>query len=235
MSTINALVKKKTLVFILVCIVQVLKISCQDMKFVYPVKDMSVSTEKDEFPMTFRMNISSDISFVLGLLEKIKTELMKIEKIQGVKGQVNVNETMFRSVRQSVVTANATARKLRLITKYVGPSEIIPNELCAIAVQNNLDLQIFAAERMITNSILAVGLDHEIAEMAPGKEAYINVLNVLQDSYLHLRSIEDRVSDMLERLEALTSGQISPAIYSSAQLDDCILEGEVDKMTLKNV
>jgi hypothetical protein len=127
MSTIYALVKKMNLVLIFVCIVQVLKISCNDMKFVYPIKDMSVSTEKDEFPMTFRMNISSDISFVLGLLENIKTELMKIEKIPGVKGQVNVNETMFRSVRQSVVIANATARKLKLITKYVGPTEIVPN------------------------------------------------------------------------------------------------------------
>ena len=84
------------------------------MKFVYPIKDMSVSTEKDEFPMTFRMNISSDISFVLGLLENIKTELMKIEKIPGVKGQVSVNETMFRSVRQSVVIANSTARKIEI-------------------------------------------------------------------------------------------------------------------------
>ena len=82
MSTIYALVKKKTLVLILVCIVQVLKISCQDMKFVYPIKDMSVSIEKDEFPMTFRMNISSDIRFVLGLLENIKTELLKIGKSQ---------------------------------------------------------------------------------------------------------------------------------------------------------
>ncbi len=144
MPTTYALVKKMNLVLIFVCIVQVLKFSCQDMKFVYPIKDMSVSIEKDEFPMTFRMNISSDISFVLGLLENIKTELAKIEKIPGVKGQVSVNETMFRSVRQSVVT-NGTASKLRLITKYVGPTEITPNELCAIEVQNNLDLQIFAA------------------------------------------------------------------------------------------
>jgi len=233
MSTIYALVKRMNLVLLLMCIVQVPRVMCQDMKFVYPIKDMSISTEKDEFPMTFRMNISSDISFVLGLLENIKTELMKIEKIPGVQGQVAVNETMFRSVRQSVVVANSTAKKLKLITKYVGPTEIVPNELCAIEVQNNLDLQIFAAERMITNSVLAVGLDHGIAEMAPGKEAYINVLNVLQDSYLHLRTIEGRVSDMLEKLEALTSGQISPAIYSSAQLDDCILEGEADKLTLK--
>ncbi len=199
MSTIYALVKRMNLVLLLMCIVQVPRVMCQDMKFVYPIKDMSISTEKDEFPMTFRMNISSDISFVLGLLENIKTELMKIEKIPGVQGQVAVNETMFRSVRQSVVVANSTAKKLKLITKYVGPTEIVPNELCAIEVQNNLDLQIFAAERMITNSILAVGLDHAIAEMAPGKEAYINVLNVLQDSYLHLRTIEGRVSDMLER------------------------------------
>ena len=146
MSTTYTLVKKMNLVLIFVCIVQVLTISCQDMKFVYPLKDMSVSIEKDEFPMTFRMNISSDISFVLGLLENIKTELAKIEKIPGVKGQVSVNETMFRSVRQLVVTANGTASKLKLITKYVGPTEITPNELCAIEVQNNLDLQIFAAE-----------------------------------------------------------------------------------------
>ena len=84
MSTIYALVKKMNLVLVFMCIVQVPRVSCQDMKFVYPIKDMSVSTEKDEFPMTFRMNISSDISFVLGLLENIKTELMKIEKIPGV-------------------------------------------------------------------------------------------------------------------------------------------------------
>ena len=80
MSTIYALVKKMNLVLIFMCIVQVPRVSCQDMRFVYPIKDMSVSTEKDEFPMTFRMNISSDISFVLGLLENIKTELAKIEK-----------------------------------------------------------------------------------------------------------------------------------------------------------
>ena len=55
----------------------------------------------------------------------------------------------------------------------------------------------------------------------------------MQDSYLHLRNIEDKAANFLEKLEALTSGQISPAIYSTAQLDECILEGEIDKMTLK--
>jgi hypothetical protein len=104
-------------------------------------------------------------------LDNIKSQLATIEKIPGIKDQAIVNETMFRIVRQSVVTANSTARKLRLMTKYVGPSEITPNELCAIEVQNNIDLQIFAAESMITNSILAVGLNHEIADMMPGKEA----------------------------------------------------------------
>jgi hypothetical protein len=65
-------------------------------------------------------------------------------------------------------------------------------------------------------------------------EPYSDLVNVLQDAYLHLRTIEDEAGKYLEKLEVLTSGQVSPAISASVQLSSCVAEGEIDKIYLNS-
>ncbi len=89
-------------------------------------------------------------------------------------------------------------------------------------------------ENMITESVKAFGLEHTVSDLAPGNNAYINLVNLLQDAYVHLRNLEDKTSDFLDKLESLTSGQISPSIYASVQMSVCVVESELDKITLKH-
>ena len=225
----------KSMLMVLILSFLVRNIQCSEsIGFVHPHKHRQVSLDKTEFPMTVRMLIFTDVDFQITLLSNIKTQLTSLESIPGVKDQANVSESTIRNVRQSVVTADALIQKLRTISKYSGTEIINATDHCRAEISNNIDLLLFAAENMITESVKAFGLEHTVSELTPGNNAYINLVNLLQDAYVHLRNLEDKTSDFLDKLESLTSGQISPSIYASVQMSVCVSESELDKITLKH-
>jgi len=225
----------KSMLMVLILSFLVRNIQCSEsIGFVHPHKHRQVSLDKTEFPMTVRMLIFTDVDFQITLLSNIKTQLTSLESIPGVKDQANVSESTIRNVRQSVVTADALIQKLRTISKYSGTEIINATDHCRAEISNNIDLLLFAAENMITESVKAFGLEHTVSDLTPGNNAYINLVNLLQDAYVHLRNLEDKTSDFLDKLESLTSGQISPSIYASVQMSVCVSESELDKITLKH-
>ena len=203
----------------------------QNIGLVHKYKNFLVSTNKEEFPIEVRFKIFSDLDYQVNLLEGIKTLLNGIENIPGIKNQNEIRISVVRQIRQSTVTADAIIERLRTINKYKGENTRIPSDPCFTEVAHNLDLLIFAANNFIDSSIKALG-SYTVAEIAIGSTGYSAVLNVLQDGYLHLRTVEDKTSDYLSKLESLTSGILSSEIYSMVQMSPCIQAGEIDKLKI---
>ena len=203
-------------------------------QLVYPRDEMLISTEKTELIMSFRMKVPSELKYYTDLVDHIKAQISSIDLIPGIKDQPLIRTVTHRQISQSVVTADAIIRRLTTIAKYRSDRVKTPTDLCNTEVAHNLDLLIFSADNFITTSITALGTDYTTSNVVPGNGAYVDIINALQDSYLHLRNIEDKAGDFLDKLEALTSGQVSPSISTSMQLSDCIEEGEIDKVKLKN-
>jgi hypothetical protein len=125
------------------------------------------------------MLIFTDVDFQITLLSNIKAQLTSLESIPGVKDQANVSESTIRNVRQSVVTADALIQKLRTISKYSGTEVRNATDHCRAEISNNIDLLLFAAENMITESVKAFGLEHTVSDLTPGNNAYVNLVNLL--------------------------------------------------------
>jgi len=205
----------------------------QSIGLVYKTKNFLVSQDKEEFPLQLRFKVFSDLDYQVNLLNNIKTALHTIEEIPGVKNQQDVKISAVRQIMQSVVTADAIILKLNTIFKYRGSDIKTPTEECFTEVAHNLDLLIFAAENFISSSIKALK-PFTVSEITVGSTGLSEVLNVLQDAYLHLRSVEDKTADYLSKLESLTSGTLSPDIYAMVQMSPCVASGELDKITLKS-
>jgi hypothetical protein len=184
--------------------------------------------------MTFRMKVFSDLTFLLNLLDEIKTQLVKMETIPGVNEQATIKAETFRQIAQSNVTIDSIVAKLNTIYKYRSDTVRNPTEPCSEDIAHNLDLSIYAAAGFIKSSVTAFGTSYTADKIIPGGADYSDLVNVLQDAYLHLRTIEDEAGAYLEKLEVLTSGQVSPAISAAVQLSSCVVEGEIDNIYLKS-
>jgi hypothetical protein len=184
--------------------------------------------------MTFRMKVFSDLTFLLNLLDEIKTQLVKMETIPGVNEQPTIKAETFRQIAQSNVTIDSIVAKLNTIYKYRSDTVRNPTEPCSEDIAHNLDLIIYAAAGFIKSSVTAFGTSYTADKIIPGGADYSDLVNVLQDAYLHLRTIEDEAGAYLEKLEVLTSGQVSPAISAAVQLSSCVVEGEIDNIYLKS-
>jgi hypothetical protein len=197
---------------------------------VYPDSEIEVSSEKLTFPMFVRMKVFSDLTFQLNLLDEIKLQLVKLENIPGVKEQPTIQAETLRQIAQSNVTIDSIVAKLNTIYKYRSDTVRNPTEPCSEDIAHNLDLLVYAAAGFIKSSVTAFGTSYTADKIIPGGTAYSDLVNVLQDAYLHLRNIEDKAGDYLEKLEALTFGQVSSAISAAVQLSSCVAESEVDEL-----
>jgi hypothetical protein len=211
-------------------------INYSDMKIglVYPDNEIEVSSEKLSFPMNVRMKVFSDLSFQLNLLDEIKLQLVKIETIPGVNEQPTIKAKTFRQIAQSNVTIDSIVTKLNTIYKYRSDTVRNPTAPCSEEIAHNLDLICYAAAGFIKSSVTAFGTSYTADKIIPGGADYSDLVNVLQDAYLHLRKDEDEAGAYLEKLEVSTSGQVSPAISAAVQLSSCVAEGEIDKIYLKS-
>jgi hypothetical protein len=180
------------------------------------------------------MKVFSDLTFLLNLLDEIKTQLVKMETIPGVNEQPTIKAETFRQIAQSNVTIDSIVAKLNTIYKYRSDTVRNPTEPCSEDIAHNLDLIIYAAAGFIKSSVTAFGTSYTADKIIPGGADYSDLVNVLQDAYLHLRTIEDEAGAYLEKLEVLTSGQVSPAISAAVQLSSCVVEGEIDNIYLKS-
>jgi hypothetical protein len=184
--------------------------------------------------MNVRMKVFSDLTFLLNLIDEIKTQLVKMETIPGVNEQPTIKAETFRQIAQSNVTIDSIVAKLNTIYKYRSDTVRNPTEPCSEDIAHNLDLIIYAAVGFIKSSVTAFGTSYPADKIVPGGADYSDLVNVLQDAYLHLRTIEDEAGAYLEKLEVLTSGQVSPAISAAVQLSSCVVEGEIDNIYLKS-
>ena len=211
-------------------------ISCSELRIglVYPDNEIEVSSEKLSFPMNVRMKVFSDLTFLLNLIDEIKLQIVKMETIPGVNEQATIKAETFRQIAQSNVTIDSIVAKLNTIYKYRSDTVRNPTEPCSEDIAHNLDLIIYAAAGFIKSSVTAYGTSYTADKIVPGGADYSDLVNVLQDAYLHLRTIEDEAGAYLEKLEVLTSGQVSPAISAAVQLSSCVVEGEIDNIKLKS-
>ena len=196
---------------------------------VYPIRDFHVSTEKEEIAMYFRMKILDELTYPVNLLSAIKVSLNNILNIPGVKEQTTIRELMTRQISSTLVSIEMISKSLETIIKYRGIEIKNPTEACSAELADNVDMLIFAAETYITNAVTALG-SPPVVSVTVGSPAYNDILNVIQDSYLHMRNVEDKVGNYLSQLEALTSGEVSPDILSAIQMSSCVPEGEFDKV-----
>ena len=97
-----------------------------------------------------------------------------------------------------------------------------PTDKCSTELAHNLDFISYSADSFIRSSMTALGTSFTTSNVVPGNTAYNDIVNVLQDTYLHLRSVESAVTDYLGKLEALTSGQISADVYAAVQISPCV-------------
>ena len=196
---------------------------------VYPIRDFHVSTEKEEIVMYFRMKILDELTYPVNLLNAIKLSLTNILNIPGVKEQPTISALVTRQINSIIVSIGVTSRSLETIIKYRGSEIKTPTEACSAELADNIDMLIFTAETYITNAVTALG-NPPVASVTVGSNEYNDILNVIQDSYLHMRNVEDKVGNYLSQLEALTSGEVSADILSAVQMSSCVPEGEFDKI-----
>ena len=203
------------------------------MGYVYPTKTIHISHEKLSFPMPFRLKIFSDTTIIDKFLKGIKDKIELIAQIPGIKDQTELLNETTKQIAQSTVTLETIGKITKTILKYRGEKVKEPVTTCGTELAHNLDIYLFAAEGFIKTNLVALDTTYTASAIIPGAPAYSDIVNVLQDTYIHLRNIEDKANEYLEKLESLTSGQISPAIFSAVQLSTCVAEGELDKIKLQ--
>ena len=131
-----------------IALIIIMPISCYSdtrIGLVYPDNEIEVSSEKLSFPMNVRMKVFSDLTFQLNLLDEIKTQLVKMETIPGVKEQPTIQAETLRQIAQSNVTIYSIVTKLNTIYKYRSDTVRNPTEPCSEDVAHNLDLLVYAA------------------------------------------------------------------------------------------
>jgi hypothetical protein len=156
-------------------------ICCSDTKIglVYPDNEIEVSSEKLSFPMSVRMKVFSDLTFLLNLIDEIKTQLVKMETIPGVNEQPTIKAETFRQIAQSNVTIDSIVAKLNTIYKYRSDTVRNPTEPCSEDIAHNLDLICYAAAGFIKSSVTAFGTSYTADKIIPGGADYSDLVNVM--------------------------------------------------------
>ena len=196
--------------------------NAEQVGFVYPTENLIIGAEKLELPMSLRLKIFNNIAFHTEISDNIRTQLSSIEQIPGVRDQLTIKTETIKQIAQSNITVDSIVQKLKTIYKYESAMEKTPNDKCAAGLAHYLDLLSYSAENFIKSSVTALGSSYTVANVVPGNTADNNIVNVLTDAYTHSRSIENKDSDYLSKLEAMTSGQnFGRYIYSSEKLAMC--------------
>ena len=191
-----------------------------------------VSVDKVEFPTTLTATVFEDASSINDNVDEITTSLLSILKIPEVIKLTDLGKIRSQ-VGEIVVIATAIKKQITTISKYRNTEVVTSVNSCKSNLKHNLDLLIFSAKTSVENSIANLKTDYTAADLVKGASGIIDINNAIQDAYLLMSSLEEKVTAYLNILETLSSGSISAEVNAVIQENTCVAEAELDKISLK--
>jgi len=211
-------------------IATVIKPSDSSIGLVQATNYMEVSSKKVEFPLTILMTVFNDLGYQKTLLTELKAKFEGFKTMNGIKDMPDETKAgLILKVTAINELLSDTEKYATTVYGYKNTDiEAITSTSCAVQIKNNVDTDIFAAANFLTASIDVLGNAFTAEQLVNGSEQLSRVLNVLQDSYHHITTLNEKIIRYINDLESLTSGHMSPSVSAYVQQSRCVAESEMD-------